>query len=417
MRDMSVSPHLRLFPEGSLMLPDSRENSSQTLQHLRRAGWIAAAVVAVIAANGIASRVNDARTLKSWTDAQSVPIVTVTTAQADATNAALELPGRLEAYARAPIYARVSGYLKSWQVDIGAHVKAGQLLADIETPDLDQQLLQAKADLVSAQANASLAETTAKRWQSMLGSESVSQQEVDEKTGDYAAKQAIVNAARANMERIQAMKDFAHITAPFDGVVTARETDIGALINAGSGTGPELFVVSDVRKLRVYVRVPQNYVPSIKPGSIATISVPEYPGKSFQATVEASANAVDAQSGTTLVQLAVDNSDGSLMPGDYASVHLPRPVDDGSLRIPASALIYNGKGLHVAMLGTDDTVTFKQVSILRDDGKSVVIGTGLAAGDRVIESPPDGLADGDRVKVAVKAELAAAQGQDHEKKA
>ena len=387
---------------------------------LRRAGIVAVVVVIAVVVAGVATRANDARKLKDWTDEQAVPTVSVAPVERSEKGSSLELPGRLEAYARAPIYARVSGYLKYWKVDIGAPVKAGQLLAEIETPDLDQQLLQAKADLASAEANAALAATTAKRWQAMLGSDSVSRQEVDEKTGDYTAKQAIAKAAKANVDRIEALKSFARIVAPFDGTVTARDTDVGALINAGSGSGPELFVVSDVRKLRVYVRVPQNYAPAIKPGAIATLTVPEYPGRTFQARVEASAGAVAAESGTTLIQLAVDNADGKLMPGSFASVKLDRPADATALRVPASALIFDNQGLRVATLAADGKVAFKKVAILRDYGKSVEIASGLADGDRVIESPPDGLVDGDRVRTAEKdtdTELAKAQGRAHAKKA
>jgi len=386
---------------------------------LRRAGIIGAVVVVAVVATGVVTRANDARKLKDWTDQQAVPTVSVVQVERSAAGASLDLPGRLEAYARAPIYARVSGYLKSWKVDIGAPVKAGQLLAEIETPDLDQQLLQAKADLASAEANAALAATTAKRWQAMLGSDSVSRQEVDEKTGDFTAKQAIAKAARANVDRIEALKGFTRIVAPFDGMVTARETDVGALINAGSGSGPELFVVSDVRKLRVYVRVPQNYAPSIKPGQVATLSLPEYPGRTFQARVEASAGAVAAESGTTLIQLAVDNADGKLMPGSFASVRLDRPGDATALRVPASALIFDDKGMRVATLGADHKIVFKQVTILRDYGKTVEIGSGLGADDQVIESPPDGLVDGDTVRTAAKddTELAKNRGRANEKKA
>ncbi|SFR92453.1 RND family efflux transporter, MFP subunit [Dyella sp. OK004] len=400
------------------MSPDTHKPAPISPRRLKRAGWVAVIVIVVVVVSGVATRANDARKLKSWTEAQAVPTVSVVAAERSDKGSSLDLPGRLEAYSRAPIYARVSGYLKSWKVDIGTPVKAGQLLAEIETPDLDQQLLQAKADLASAEANSALAATTAKRWQAMLGSDSVSRQEVDEKSGDYTAKQAIAKAAKANLDRIEAMKGFARILAPFDGVVTARETDVGALINAGSGSGPELFVVSDMRKLRVYVRVPQNYAPSIKPGAIAQLTVPEYPGRTFQAKVEASAGAVNAESGTTLIQLAVDNADGKLMPGGFAGVKLERPADVAALRVPASALIFDDQGLRVATLGADGKVAFKKVTILRDYGKSVEIGTGLAEGDRVIESPPDGLAEGDHVQTATNnTELAKAQGRTNEKKA
>lgn len=367
---------------------------------LRLAGLIGAIVVVAVVVAGVATRGADAHKLRSWADEQAVPTVTVAPPNGGIDGSPLQLPGRLQAYSRAPIFARVSGYLKSWNVDIGAKVKAGQLLGEIETPDVDQQLLQAQATLASAKANAALSSTTAKRWQSMLASDSVSKQETDEKTGDLTAKMAMQRAAQADVDRIQALKSFARLTAPFDGVVTARNTDVGALINAGGGTGPELFEVSDIRKLRVYVRVPQSYAPMIAPGSTAKLTVPEYPGKSFTAKVEASANAVSADSGTTLVQLAVDNTDGTLMSGAFANVTFNLPATAGALSIPASALVFDAKGMRVATLGADDRVKFKHVTISRDQGKTIDIGSGLDKGDRVIESPPDGLADGDPVKIA-----------------
>jgi RND family efflux transporter MFP subunit len=299
------------------------------------------------------------------------------------------------------MYARVAGYLKSWKVDIGGRVKAGQLLAEIDTPDLDQQLLQAKADLASAQANEALASTTAKRWQAMLSSDSVAKQEVDEKTGDFTAKRALANAAKANVDRIEATKAYARIVAPFDGVVTARNTDVGALINAGStGGGQPLFVVSDVSKLRVYVQVPQTFVPSIPAGATAQLTVPEYPGRTFEARVDASSQAVNASSGSTLIQLSVDNADGKLMPGSFTNVRFKLDANAAGLRVPASALIFNASGLHLATVGSDNKVTFKTVTILHDYGKTVEIGSGLAADDRVIDSPPDGLVNGDQVKIS-----------------
>ncbi|WP_049622192.1 efflux RND transporter periplasmic adaptor subunit [Frateuria defendens] len=367
---------------------------------LRLAALVAAVIAVVIVATGLVTRATDARSLKTWTETQAVPTVNATAPERAGDGAALELPGRLEAYTRAPIYARVSGYLKNWKADIGTPVKAGQLLAEVETPELDQQLLQARADLASAKANEQLAAVTAKRWQSMLGSDSVSRQEVDEKTGDYAARQAQAQAAQANVDRLAATKAFARIVAPFDGVVTARDTDVGALINAGGGSGPQLFVVSNTRRLRVYVQVPQNYGPSIRPGAAATLSVPEYPGRSFEAKVMASADAVNAASGTTLAQLQVDNVDNQLMPGGFANVRFALAASAAALRVPASALIFDNQGLRVATVDGRGRVAFKKVSILHDYGKTVEIGSGLAPGDRVIESPPDGLSDGDAVNIA-----------------
>ncbi|MEA3129773.1 MAG: hypothetical protein QOF46_1568 [Paraburkholderia sp.] len=372
-------------------------------------GVTAIAVAVVVVAAGVTLRAVDARNLKSWTNAQVIPTVTVINPVSAANGPTLDLPSHLEAYSRAPIFARVSGYLKSWSVDIGTPVKAGQLLAVIESPELDQQLLQARADLTSAQANAALAGTTAKRWQALLGTDSVAQQEVDERTGDYTAKKAAVAAAQANVDRLLATKGFERIVAPFDGVVTARDTDVGALINAGSGgVGQELFVVSDVKRLRVYVQVPQSYAPDVRSGTTATLSVPEYPGQYFTARVVAAADSVNAASGTTLVQLLVDNTDGKLLPGGFASLQFKLPVQQNAVRVPASALIFDAHGLRVATLGANGLVAFKTVTINRDFGDSVEIGSGLAATDRVIDTPPDGLVAGDRVQVASGAAAGAA---------
>ena len=362
---------------------------------------VGVAIALIVVAAGVALRAVDARNLKTWTAAQTVPTVTVIHPLSAANGPTLDLPSHLEAYSRAPIFARVSGYLKSWSVDIGAPVKAGQLLAVIESPELDQQLLQARADLASAQANSALAGTTAKRWQALLGSDSVAQQEVDERTGDYTAKKATVAAAQANVDRLLATKGFERILAPFDGVITARDTDVGALINAGSGgIGQELFVVSDVKKLRVYVQVPQSYAPDVRSGTTATLTVPEYPGQHFTARVIASADSVNVASGTTLVQLLVDNSDGKLLPGGFASLQFKLPVQQNAVRVPASSLVFDARGLMVATLGANGEVVFKKVTINRDFGDSVEIGSGLVATDRVIDTPPDGLADGDSVQIA-----------------
>ncbi|RDS81707.1 efflux RND transporter periplasmic adaptor subunit [Dyella monticola] len=367
---------------------------------LRLTGIAIATVLIAIVVIGLVTRSTQASSLKTWTQEQAIPTVTVVMPAPGKSGPVLDLPGQLQAFIRAPIYAQVSGYLKAWNTDIGTPVKAGQLLGEISTPELDQQLQQAQADLASAKANADLAGVTAKRWQAMLGSDSVAQQDVDQRTADYTAKLAQMKAAQANVDRLHAAKAFARIVAPFDGVVTARDTDVGALINAGGGTGPELFVVSDIHKLRVYVQVPQRYAPSIRPGSVAVLAVPEYPGREFHAKVVATADAVNTASGTTLVQLQVDNTGNQLMPGSFAHVRFALPVDATALRVPASSLIFDNAGLRVATVGEDDKIAFKKVSILSDYGKTVEIGSGLSAGDRVIDSPPDGIKDGDAVKIA-----------------
>jgi RND family efflux transporter MFP subunit len=314
----------------------------------------------------------------------------------------------LEAYFRAPIYARVSGFLKAWHVDIGAQVKAGQLLAEIEAPDLDQQLLQARAALASAQAAEALALVTAQRWQTLGGTNTVAKQTVDEKTGDLTVKQALSKAAQANVDRLTVLADFKRVIAPFDGIVTTRNTDVGALINADSSAGLALFVISDTRKLRLTVSVPQNYVPAVTLNTKVDIMVPEYPGKTYTGKVEASARSVDAASGTTRMQVVVDNAAGELMPGAFANTHIALPQDMVALTIPSGALIFGQKGLRVATVDANDKVVLKSVVISRDLGQIVEIATGLSATDRIIESPPDGLADGDPVRVVNTAKKTAA---------
>jgi membrane fusion protein (multidrug efflux system) len=362
---------------------------------------IAAVVGALlVVVTGIRAREESGERLREWTDDQAIPTVAVVLPDAKILKATIDLPGRLEAYYRAPIFARVSGYLKGWTADIGAKVRAGQVIAEIEAPDLDQQLLQARADLVSQQASAKLSEATLSRRKTLIPSNFVSMQEIDERTADLSNKNAAVNAGQANVERLEALAGYKKITVPFDGVVTARDTDVGALINAGGGSGPPMFVISDIKKLRVYVNIPQTYVPAIKIGAKAMISMPEYPGRTFPATVEASSQSVDINSGTTRMQLGLDNSAGELMPGGYANVKMSLARDTVPLHIPASALIFNQNGLRVATVGPDDKVLFKTVTIARDLGRNIELGSGLAVDDRVIVAPPDGIADGDQVRIA-----------------
>jgi RND family efflux transporter MFP subunit len=363
------------------------------------AGVAALLVVGFVVASGLMNRNASQARLKEWTDTQSVPVVSVIAPATGDNKSSLDLPGRLEAYARAPIYARVSGFLKAWYVDIGTPVKAGQLLAEIEAPDLDQQLLQAKAALASAQAAEALALVTAQRWQTLGGTNTVAKQTVDEKTGDLTVKQALSKAAKANVDRLEVLADFKRLVAPFDGIVTTRNTDVGALINADSSAGLALFVISDTQKLRVNVNIPQNYVPVVKINTKVQITVPEYPGKIFYGVVDASARAVDAQSGTTRMQLVVDNSAGELMPGAFANTRIELPPTVQALTIPSGALIFDQKGLRVATVDAGSKVVLKTVTIGRDLGQVVEIATGITGTDRIIESPPDGLVDGDPVRV------------------
>jgi RND family efflux transporter MFP subunit len=381
------------------MAPES-PTPSVSRRSLRKAAVIGGSLATVIVCGGFASRALHNRQLNEITQDQAAPVVSITKPIRGDSSALLELPGRLQAYSEAPIYARVSGYLKDWKVDIGAPVKAGQLLAEIEAPDVDQQLAQAQADLMTAQANAALADTTATRWHQLFKTDSVSRQDVDMKDGDFAAKKAIAKAAEANLQRLHVLQGFTKIVSPFAGTVTARRTDVGALINVGSSAGQELFTVSDTHKLRLYVNVPERYSARIADGAKAQLSVPALPGRTFTAVVQESAGAIDPASGTTLVQLEVDNASAELTPGSFAVVRFNLPPDANDLRVPSSALIFDSKGLRVATLGPDNRAMLKPVTVARDLGDVIGVSAGLLPSDRVIDSPPDGIKSGDAVRVA-----------------
>ncbi|CAM2153246.1 membrane fusion protein, multidrug efflux system [Pararobbsia alpina] len=372
---------------------------------------VALLVVGAVVAQGVWSRAHERAGLEHWTQAQAIATVSVIRPVMSEGAQQLTLPGRLAANYDAPIYARVSGYLKSWNVDIGARVHKGQVLAEIETPDLNAQLSQAQADLANAQAAAQLAQTTAKRWTQMLETDSVSQQAVDEKTGDAQVKLAAVQAAKANVERLEALENYKTITAPFDGIVTERRTDIGDLISAGGGQGPELFRVADEKQLRVYVDVPQNEAGAIGDKLNATLTVPEHPGKVFDAKYVSSASAVNAANGAITIELLCDNAKGQLIPGAYTQVHLTLDGGTHALQLPASALILGDHGEQVATIGADGHVVMKRVTIARDLGEEVEIGSGVEPGDRVIDNPPDSLTQGDAVRIARTAHGGGADAQ------
>jgi membrane fusion protein, multidrug efflux system len=379
------------------MSTESRSPVSRRKLGIFGAAGVIAALLLVV--SGIRAREDSSAKLRQWTDSQAIPSVAVIYPDAGVLSATIDLPGRLEAYYRAPIFARVNGYLKNWSADIGARVKAGEVIAEIDAPDLDQQLLQARADLVNQQASAKLSEVTLARRKTLIASNFVSMQEIDERSADLSNKNAAVNASQANVERLEALAGYKKITVPFDGIVTARATDVGALINSGGGSGPPMFVISDIKKLRVYVNVPQSYVPAVKIGAKAVISVPEYKDRTFDATIEASAQSVDVNSGTTQMQLALDNAAFELMPGGYANVRMSLQRDGVPLNIPASALIFDQSGLRVATVGPDDRVLFKAVKIARDLGRNIELASGVSLEDRIINAPPDGIADGDQVRV------------------
>lgn len=378
--------------------------------HLRFIGLVILIAAGCSAAWGIVSRRQQDRSLADWTNQQAEPTVAVAHPSTSGAARALTLPGDVQAFYDAPIYARVNGYLRSWTQDIGAHVKAGQLLATIDAPELEQELAQAQADLASARANASLASLTASRWHALLASKSVSQQSADEKQGNEVASQAAVHAQQAHVDRLRALETFTRLTAPFDGVVTARNTDVGALINAGSSAAQPLFKVADVHAVRVYVRVPQVYLSQLAPGMHATLTQPQYPGQTFPATLATTAQSAAAESRTVLVELMADNKDGKLWPGTYADVRFDLPPDTGVLRVPSSALVFRAQGAQLAVVGPDNRITLKSITIGRNLGNELEITSGITADDQVIVSPLDTMQDGEKVQLAAAALEDAAPG-------
>lgn len=366
---------------------------------LKRFGIGAGVVALAIVGFGIASRSYAVHDLQEVSDQASVSTVAVVMPEAGGGGNALVLPGDVQAFNSAPIYARTNGYVRRWLVDIGDRVRAGQTLAVLDAPELDQQLAQAQADYQTALATQKLAGTTSRRWKAMLGEDAVSRQEADEKAGDFAAKSAVANAALANVRRLKAMQGFTRLSAPFDGVVTSRSAQIGELVVAGTAASQPLFTVSDVRRMRIFVKVPQGYSASVHPGMTAQIGLPEYPGRTFAATMTRSAQAVDGQSGSVLIQLQADNVDGALKPGAFARVSLDVGDHQNALSIPGSAVLYGGDSPSVAVVDKQGRVTVKPVTIARDEGKTVVISGGLSASDRVVDTPPDSIRTGDVVKV------------------
>jgi RND family efflux transporter MFP subunit len=356
------------------------------------------AIVATIA--GISVRAYDYHRVVQWTDAQVVPSVQVIEPGVGTGKQATTLPGHLDAWISAPIHARVSGYLKSWSRDIGSQVTAGESLAEVDTPELDQQSEQAKAGLARAKANARLAALTDKRWKNLLTSNSVSKQEADEKAGEAEAAQANVLAAQADVDRIAALEAFKHITAPFAGTVTARNTDIGDLISTNNDNSAPLFTVSDTSRMRLYVEIPQGYADSIKPGMNVQLDVPDHPGVQFTGHLIGNSGAVNQTSGSLLAQFEVDNTKGGLLPGAYAEVHLPLSDDSHTMTVPATVLIFRAQGPQVAVLGADGKAQLRDVHIALDLGDRLQIDQGLRPGDRIINHPPDSLMQGDRVQVA-----------------
>jgi RND family efflux transporter MFP subunit len=310
------------------------------------------------------------------------------------------LPGTVQAYIEAPIYARTSGYLKDWRTDIGTEVTKGQLLGEIETPEVDQQLSQAEADLATARANEALSNTTNTRWKGLLSTESVSKQDADEKAGDAAAKKAAADSAAANVARLRELESFKRVIAPFSGVITARNTDIGALINAGQSAGSELFRIADMHKLRIYVHVPETYAAVTRPGLNAELRFAEQPNRTFTAKTVRTSNALDPTSRTLQVELELDNANREVFPGAYAEVHFKLPASAESLRLPANTVLFRATGLQVATIDGKKRVKLKSIVQGRDFGTTIEILSGLGADETVILNPPDSLTDGLLVRIA-----------------
>jgi RND family efflux transporter MFP subunit len=370
----------------------------------RRSLLLAAAVLSVaavaIAATGLINRAHSNQELTQWTNAQTVPTVALAQLTTDAAAQPLTLPGTIQPYNKAAIYARVNGYLKSWQQDIGAHVTAGQALATIEAPDLDQQLAQARATLASVKASYDMAVLTADRYDILVKKQAISVQTADQSAADAAAKKAVVDANEANVRQLEAMESFKQIAAPFDGIVTVRNTDIGTLINAGSASGQELFEVSDLHRVRIYVQVPQSFSAGLHPGLKATFEMPQYPGQQFDATLVTTSNAMNATSRSLLVELQADNPEAKFFAGAYCQVHFQLPGDPNAVRLPATALVPVDRGAQVALLGPDSKVMLKKVQLGKDFGDSVEVVAGLSPSDRVIDNPPETLQNGDAVQLA-----------------
>jgi RND family efflux transporter MFP subunit len=388
--------------------PTDHETSASAGEPVRqrRSQWwivVLAVVTAVLLVIfGILPRIQARTALRQETARMAVATVAVVQPKHTAPSQEIILPANVQAFADAPIYARTDGYLKRWYVDIGSRVKAGQLLAEIDTPEVTQQLRQARADLGTSQANLNLSKITADRYAGLLKTDSVSKQESDNAAGDYEAKQAALQSAQANVKRLEELQSFQRIYAPFSGVITARNTDVGALINSGStgGNANELFHIAQPDKLRVYVSVPQVYSQAAKPGITADLTLAEFPGRRFQGKLVRTANAIDPVSRTLLVEIAVDNPTGQLFTGSYAEVHFKLPTPASSLILPVNTLLFRAEGLRVATVGPDQHVQLKQITIGHDFGSEVEIVAGLSGNENVIINPPDSVIDGQTVRIA-----------------
>lgn len=380
------------------MSTEDPRDRQRLLKGARRLLLILLVLAVILAIVGITVRlVSRSHLRKRTADNAVLSVNTVKPTSSQADNE-LVLPGNVTAYMEAPIYARTSGYLQAWYSDIGARVHKGDLLAMIDTPEVDRQLAQARADLDTAVANANLAQTTNVRWQALLAKQAVSKQDADEKAGSAAAQLATEASARQNVRRLEELEGFRRVLAPFDGVVTARNTDVGALINAGQSSGSSLFTLADTHVLRVYAQVPEPYAVATRAGLAAELHFSERPTKAYAARTVRTADALDPTSRTLQVELQLDNATGELYPGAYADIHFKLPSDSMSLRVPSNAILFRDNGLQVATVDASDTIKLKNVDEGRDFGKTIEILGGLTPDDQVVVNPPDSVEDGIKVR-------------------
>jgi RND family efflux transporter MFP subunit len=357
-------------------------------------------VLAVLGAFVLIQRKSQYAALAKETEKLAIPTVAVSHPVVEASQEDLVLPGTMQAYVESPIYARTNGYLKKWYYDIGSRVPQGALLADIDTPEVDQELAQARADLNTAQANANLSKITAARYEELIKTDGVSKQEVDNAAGDLAAKQATVQSSQANVRRLEELESFKHVYAPFSGVITRRNVDIGTLINAGNGgVQQQLFFLAQTDPIRLYVNVPEIYAPSVKRGLRASLELTQYPGRRFQGQVVRSADAIEQSTRTLLTEVDVPNRGGELLPGGYAQVHLGLKVASVRLAVPVNALLFRAEGLRAVVVDSEHKTHLKPLIIGRDYGTSLEVLQGLEPTDWIVVNPADSLDEGQQVNV------------------